>query len=162
MVVKSRRRREDGLWWWKKDEYMRGRVPRHEQYEISSVRTFYLQNLMGLMVFGFKIQGLLQFERKEFSLSLSLLSVCLLSLFVSVLCVKWRKGVFIYTLFSFSANEFSFFSIVVTRRQRWNSSFLILSRSIELDKDWEGVEVEHGKSLCCSCNWYEKIVILKF
>ena len=67
---------------------MRGRVPRHEQYEISSVRTFYLQNLMGLMVFGFKIQGLLQFERKEFSLSLSLLSVCLLSLFVSVLCVK--------------------------------------------------------------------------
>lgn len=78
------------------------------------------------------------------------LSLSLSSLFVSVLCVRKGRGLYIYILFF--CIEFSFFSIVVTRRQRWNSSFLILSRSIELDKDWEGVEVEHGKSLCCSCN----------
>lgn len=82
-------------------------------------------------------------SREKNSLSLSLFSFCF-----SIVCQK-RKG-FIYILFF--CIEFSFFSIVVTRRQRWNSSFLILSRSIELDKDWEGVEVEHGKSLCCSCN----------
>lgn len=84
-------------------------------------------------------------SREKNSLSLSLL-------FLFQYCVSEKEGVYIYIYILFFCIEFSFFSIVVTRRQRWNSSFLILSRSIELDKDWEGVEVEHGKSLCCSCN----------
>lgn len=64
----------------------------NEQYEISSVRTFYLQNLMGLMVFGFKIRSLVQFERKEFSLSVSLFCF-------SIVCQKREGYIYIYTFF---------------------------------------------------------------